>query len=68
METDVDKKKLIWFKSMDRGRMVGMVEGGRMERLVKRIPKVENLSSIDCCLICWLIDEDYQGGEVAASK
>ena len=25
---------------MERGRMVGMLEGGRMERLVKRIPKV----------------------------
>merc|ERR1719370_1493687 len=28
---------------MERGRMVGMLEGGRMERLVKRIPKVEKL-------------------------
>ena len=26
---------------MERGRLVGMMEGGRMEQLMKRIPKVD---------------------------
>ena len=28
---------------MERGRLVGMMEGGRMEQLMKRIPKVDKL-------------------------